>query len=69
MNIKGKDNIWKINLKQNKINNFKELLNIIQYFPKLKELILVDNGISKKEAKYMTKKIKKQYKLDLKIEV
>ena len=69
MNIKGKDNIWKINLKQNKINNFKELLNIIQYFPKLKELILVDNGISKKEAKDMTKKIKKQYKMDLKIEV
>ena len=62
MNIGNKKNLWKINLKQNKINNFSELFNIIKYFPKLKILNLTGNDeIKKEEADEMEKKIKAKF--------
>ena len=69
MNIQGKENIWKINLKQNKISNFQELFQIVNNFPNLKELGLVDNGITQEEAEDMTKRIKIEYDMDLYIKV
>ena len=70
MNINNKENLWKINLKQNKINNFKELLDIIDYFPNLKILNLTDNdGIGVKEADEMKRKIKEKLEKDLIIEL
>ena len=62
MNIQNKKNIKIINLKGNNINNFNELLNIIYYFPKLEELLLVKNIIYKSEVVEMKKKIKNLYK-------
>ena len=69
MNIQGKENIWKINLKQNKISNFQELFGIVNNFPNLKELGLVDNGITQEEAEDMAKRIKIEYDMDLYIKV
>ena len=69
MNIQGKENIWKINLKQNKISNFQELFWIVNSFPNLKELGLVDNGITQEEAEDMAKRIKIEYDMDLYIKV
>ena len=43
-----KEEIEKINLKGNKINNIDNLLDFIKHFPKLKELILKDNPINMK---------------------
>ena len=68
-NIQGKEKIRKINLKQNKISNFQELFEIVHYFPSLKELVLVDNGISQEEADNMAKRIKIEYDMDLNIKV
>ena len=70
MNIGNKKNLWKINLKQNKINNFSELFNIIKYFPKLKILNLTGNDeIKKEEVDEMEKKIKAKFQIDLHIEM
>ena len=67
-NINNKENLWKINLKQNKIKNFNELFNIIEDFPNLKILNLTDNnGIGKKEVDEMKNKIKKKFNRDLDI--
>ena len=59
----------KINLKENQINNFDDLIDIIQYFPKLRELILINNNIPESKAIEMEKKIKEIYNHELKIEV
>ena len=69
MYINGKENLKKINLKENQINNFDELIDIIQYFPKLNELILINNNIPESKAIEMEKKIKEIYNRELKIEV
>jgi Leucine-rich repeat (LRR) protein len=69
MNINSKENLKIINLKQNKINNFKELFNIIGDFPILEKIVLIDNNISEKEVIEMKKRIKEKYKRDLNIEV
>ena len=45
--LKGKKNIEKIVLKQNKINNIEELVDIINLFPNLKILNIEDNDIEK----------------------
>jgi hypothetical protein len=67
MNINNKESLWKINLKQNKINNFQELFNIIDYFPNLEILNLTDNRIEEKEAEEMKRKIKEKREKDLNI--
>ena len=67
MYIKGKQNLEIINLKENQIKNFNELIDIIKDFPKLKKLNLKDNNIPEKEAVEMKKKIKEIYNHDLEI--
>ena len=67
MNINNKKSLWKINLKQNKISNFQELFNIIDYFPNLEILNLTDSGIEEKEAEEMKRKIKEKREKDLNI--
>ena len=70
MNIKNKENLWKINLKQNDIQNFYELFNIIKYFPNLQILNLTDNKkIGKEEVDEMKKKIKKEFQKDLDVQL
>ena len=70
MNIHNKENLWKINLKQNKIKNFNELFNIIDYFPNLSILNLTGNDeIGEKEVDEMKKKIKEKLNKDLNIEL
>ena len=69
MKINKKGNLLKINLKQNKINNFSELIDIIKYFPKLQQIGLVDNYIKEEEAEDIQKIIKEKYNMDLKIVV
>ena len=61
MNIYKKENIKIINLKNNKIKNFCELFDIIEYFPKLEDLTLTGNFINKSEVIDMKKKIKEKY--------
>ena len=61
MNIYKKENIKIINLKNNKIKNFYELFDIIEYFPKLEDLTLTGNFINKSEVIDMKKKIKEKY--------
>ena len=65
--IKGKQNLKKISLKENQINNFNELIDIIEDFPNLKELILKNNNITQAAASEMEKKIYKIYNHELKI--
>ena len=67
MNLYNKENIKIINLKNNKIKNFGELFDIIEYFPKLEELTLTGNFINKSEVIDMKKKIKEKYKRNLNI--
>lgn len=67
MNINGKETLKIINLKENKINNFDELFDIINNFPKLEKIILNNNNISEEEANEMKKRIKDKYKKDLDI--
>jgi hypothetical protein len=67
MNINGKKTLKIINLKENKINNFDELFDIINNFPKLEKIILNNNNISEEEANEMKKRIKDKYKKDLDI--
>ena len=52
LNLPFKENINKINLKGNKINNIDNLLDFIKHFPNLEELILLDNPIDKENLKY-----------------
>ena len=67
MNINGKETLKIINLKENKLNNFDELFDIINNFPKLEKIILNNNNISEEEANEMKKRIKDKYKKDLDI--
>ena len=67
--IKGKQKLKIINLKENQINNFNELIDIIGDFPNLEELNLTNNNITKSAASEMEKKIYKIYKHELKIKV
>jgi len=70
MNINNKDSLKYINLRENKIKNFQELLDIISHFPKLEKLILSDNeDIKDKEVKEMMKNIKEKYNRDLSIKI
>jgi hypothetical protein len=68
--INNKENLRIINLKQNNIQNFNELLDIIDQFPNLEILNLSGNPkIGKKEADEMMDKIKEKFQIDLKIEL
>ena len=65
--LKGKTNIEKIVLKQNKINNVEELVNIISNFPKLKILNLEDNNIEKEKIEKVLEQLKEKGFKDLNI--
>ena len=67
MKIESKKKLQIINLKENPIKNFNELINIINNFRELKILNLIDCGITRNEALEMKKKIKEQYKLEIEI--
>ena len=56
--IQGKETIKKIVLKQNRINNIEELVNIISSFPNLNLLNLEDNKIDKKKIEKIINQIK-----------
>jgi Leucine-rich repeat (LRR) protein len=56
--LNKKENIKKIVLQQNQINNIQELPNIIQPFKNLKSLDLRNNPIGKEKAENVLKKIK-----------
>ena len=57
--LQGKQTIEKIVLKENDINNIEELKNIIEQFPKLKELNLENNGIDESKIKETLEAIKR----------
>ena len=65
--LQGKANIEKIVLKQNKINNVEELVNIISNFPKLKILNLEDNHIEKEKIEKVLEQLKEKGFKDLNI--
>ena len=65
--LKGKTNIEKIVLKQNKINNVEELVIIISNFPKLKILNLEDNNIEKEKIEKVLEQLKEKGFKDLNI--
>ena len=68
MNINNKESLKFINLRENKIKNLKELLDMISHFPKLEKLILSDNeDIKEKEVEETMKSIKEKYNRDLSI--
>lgn len=68
-NIKNKENLWKINLKQNNIKNFNELFDIINQFPNLTILNITGNSeIEQKEVDEIEVKIEEKYQRKLKIE-
>ena len=67
MYIQNKDNLKIINLKENKISNFNELLDIIKDFPKLEQLNVSYNGIKKEDVEKMKIKIKEKYNRNLNI--
>ena len=56
-----------MNLKENKINNFNELFDVIGSFPSLQKLILIENNINENDVKEMKRKIKENYGRDLDI--
>ena len=62
LNLPFKDKIKKINLKNNKINNIDNLLKFVKDFPKLKELVLINNPIDLESPinKKIIKEIKKK---------
>ena len=66
-NIQGKEHLEILNLKENKINNFNELFDVIGSFPNLKKLILIENNINENDVKEMKRKIKENYGRDLDI--
>ena len=63
--IKERKTLEKINLKNNNITNINGLLEIINNFPKLKELNLEGNNIDKKKYKDIIEKARKKIKLIL----
>ena len=67
MKIEGKKKLKIINLKENPIKNFNELINIINNFPELNKLNLIDCGITRNEILEMNKKIKEKHNLDIEI--
>ena len=67
MKIDSKKNLKIINLKENPIKNFNELINIINNFPELNKLNLIDCGITRNEILEMNKKIKEKHNLDIEI--
>ena len=67
MNIQNKDNLQIINLKENSISNFNELIDIIKDFPKLEELNVSYNGIKKEEVEEMKIRIKEKYNRNVNI--
>ena len=67
MNIHERNDLKIINLKDNKLNNFNELFEIINYFPKLELLNVSKNNIQKEEVEEMKKRIKEKYNRDLDI--
>ena len=67
MNIQNKDNLQIINLKENNISNFNELIDIIKDFPKLEELNVSYNGIKKEEVEEMKIRIKEKYNRNVNI--
>ena len=67
MYIQNKDNLKIINLKENKISNFNELIDIIKDFPKLEQLNVSYNGIKKEDVEKMKIKIKEKYNRNVNI--
>ena len=68
MYLNKKDNIKIINLKDNYINNFNELFDIINNFPKLEKLTVIGNDkIKEEDVEEMKIKIKNKYNRNLKI--
>ena len=69
MKIQGKENLNLIDLRDNKIENFNELIDIISNFPKLKKFVLKNNKPSIEEVQVidMKKKIKEKYELEVEI--
>ena len=68
--IRNKENLLKINLKQNYINNFNELFDIIEQFPNLEILNLTGNDkIKQNDADEMMEKIRNEFNRELIIEL
>jgi hypothetical protein len=66
--INNKENLRIINLKQNNIQNFNELFDIIQHFPNLETLNLTGNdGIKQEEVEEMKTKIENEFQRKLNI--
>ena len=57
-NLNNKETIRKIVLKQNRINNIEELIDIIKYFPRLTVLNVQNNNIREDRIKNVLNKIK-----------
>jgi len=68
LKIQYKENLKLIDLRENKINNFNELINIISYFQKLERLNIRNNTeINEAQIKEMKNKLKEKYKRELDI--
>ena len=68
MYLNKKENIKIINLKENYINNFNELFDIINNFPKLEKLGVIGNDkIKEEDVEEMKIKIKNKYNRNLEI--
>ena len=68
MKIQGKENLKSIDLRDNNINNFKELINIIDKFPNLERIVVSGNkGINEAQVKKMKNQIKKIHGRELDI--
>ena len=65
--LNRKENLKIINLKENQISNFNELPDIIINFPKLKKIIIKDNGIKESDVLETKNTIKEKYNLDIEI--
>ena len=65
--LNRKENLKIINLKENQISNFNELPDIIINFPKLKKIIIKDNGIKESDVLKTKNTIKEKYNLDIEI--
>ena len=68
LKIQDRENLKIIDLRENKINNFNELINIISFFPKLERLNIRNNTeINEAQIKEMKNKLKEKYKRELDI--
>ena len=67
MYLDGKENLKIVNLKENKINNFDELFDIIHHFPKIEKLNLKGNNIEETDVLLMKNRIKEKYGLEFEI--